>query len=111
MPSRHPRYSRRSDEMRTLLPGFLAAPTATGAVIRGALVVAGRAGGGEFTPEDEPLLFALARQGAAALENAASTEQSINFFTHACDILVSCLETMDVFYPATRAAWPPWPTW
>jgi len=93
-----PRYSHRSDEMRTSRPGYLAAPLRLGAVM-GALVVAGHEGGGEFPPEEQQLLFALARQGAAAIENAASTERSINFFTHTCDILVSCLETMDVFYP------------
>jgi putative nucleotidyltransferase with HDIG domain len=92
-----PRYSHRSDEMRTRLPGYLAAPMRLGAVV-GALVVAGHEAG-EYGGEDQQLLFALARQGAAALENAASQEQAINFFTHTSDILISCLETMDVFYP------------
>jgi putative nucleotidyltransferase with HDIG domain len=96
-PRQDPRYSHRSDEMRTRLSGYLAAPMRLGKLV-GALVVAG-AEGGEYAAEDQQLLFALARQGAAALENASSQEQAINFFTHTSDILVSCLETMDVFYP------------
>jgi putative nucleotidyltransferase with HDIG domain len=92
-----PRYSPRCDDLRTRLPGYLAAPMRLGAVT-GALVVAGR-GEGEYSSEDQQLLFALARQGAAALQNAVAQEQSINFFTHVSDILISCLETMDVFYP------------
>ena len=92
-----PRYSPRCDDMRTRLPGYLAAPMRLGAVT-GALVVAGRAEG-EYSVEDQQLLFALARQGAAALQNALAQEQSVNFFTHVSDILISCLETMDVFYP------------
>jgi putative nucleotidyltransferase with HDIG domain len=92
-----PRYSHRCDEMRTRLPGYLAAPMRLG-TITGALVVAGCATG-EYTTEDQQLLFALARQGAAALENATSQANAVNFFTHTSDILVSCLEAMDVFYP------------
>jgi putative nucleotidyltransferase with HDIG domain len=92
-----PRYSPRCDDLRTRLPGYLAAPMRLGTVT-GALVVAGRAEG-EYSPEDQQLLFALARQGAAALQNAVAQEQSVNFFTHVSDILISCLETMDVFYP------------
>lgn len=91
------RYSARCDEMRTRLPGYLAVPMRLGAVM-GALVVAGRQDG-DYPPEDQQLLFALARQGAAALQNAAAQEQAVNFFTHTSDILVSLLETMDVFYP------------
>jgi putative nucleotidyltransferase with HDIG domain len=94
--ARHPGYSRRCDEMPTLLPGFIAAPLRQGA-IRGALVVAGRARG-QFTAEDEALLTALARQGAAAIDNAASQERSNNFFTHVSEMLVSVLEQVDVFY-------------
>jgi putative nucleotidyltransferase with HDIG domain len=92
-----PRYSPRCDDLRTRLPGYLAAPMRLGTVI-GALVVAGRAEG-EYSTEDQALLFALARQGAAALQHAVAQEQSVNFFTHLSDILVRCLETMDVFYP------------
>jgi putative nucleotidyltransferase with HDIG domain len=91
------RYSHRCDEMRTRLPGYLAAPMRLG-TITGALVVAG-ATEGEYTPEDQQLLFALARQGAAALENATAQANAVNFFTHTSDILVNCLEAMDVFYP------------
>jgi putative nucleotidyltransferase with HDIG domain len=92
-----PRYSHRCDEMRTRLSGYLAAPMRQGPMV-GALVVAGREDG-EYPLEDQQLLFALARQGAAALQNAAAQEQAVNFFTHTSDILVSFLETMDVFYP------------
>lgn len=94
---RHASYSRRCDEMPTLLPGFIAAPLRQGQ-IRGALVVAGRAGGA-FTPEDVALLGALARQGEVAIDNAANKERSNNFFTHASDMLVGMLEQMDKFYP------------
>jgi HD-GYP domain-containing protein (c-di-GMP phosphodiesterase class II) len=93
----HPAYSRRGDEMPTLLPGFIAAPLQQRDV-RGALVVAGRARG-EFSAEDEALLGALARQGGVAIDNAASQERSTNFFTHASDMLVNVLEQVDVFYP------------
>ena len=94
--SRHPAYSRSADEMPTLLPGFIAAPLRQG-TIRGALLVAGRAQGA-FSPEDEALLTALARQGGIALENASNQEMSVNFFTHASDMLISVLEQLDVFY-------------
>jgi putative nucleotidyltransferase with HDIG domain len=94
---RDPRYSPRCDDLRTRLPGYLAAPMRLG-TLTGALVVAGRSEG-EYSSEDQQLLFALARQGAAALQNAVAQEQSVNFFTHVSDILISCLETMDVFYP------------
>jgi putative nucleotidyltransferase with HDIG domain len=93
-----PRYSHRSDEMRTRRPGYLAVPMRLGSIM-GALVVAGRVEDGEYPPEDQQLLFALARQGAAALQNATAQEQADNFFTHTSDILVTCLEAMDLFYP------------
>ena len=94
--TRHAGYSRRADEMPTLLPGFIAAPLRHGS-IEGALVVAGRVRG-TFTPDDERLLSALAVQGAVAIENAANQERFANFFTHASDMLVSVLEQLDVFY-------------
>ena len=50
-------------------------------VLTGALVVAGRAEE-EYSTEDQQLLFALARQGAAALQNALAQEHADNFFTH-----------------------------
>jgi putative nucleotidyltransferase with HDIG domain len=92
-----PRYSPRCDDMRTRLPGYLAAPMRLGTVV-GALVVGGREDG-EYPPEDQQLLFALARQGAAALDHAAAQEHADNFFTHTSDILVTCLDKMDIFYP------------
>ena len=95
--ARQPGYSRRCDEMPTLLPGFIVAPLRQG-TIRGALVVAGRARG-EFNAEDEALLGALARQGGVAIDNAEGQERANNFFTHASDMLVNVLEQVDVFYP------------
>lgn len=92
-----PRYSRRCDEMPTALPGLLCAPVRHGGVI-GALMVAGREGGA-FGIDDPELLATLARQAAVAIENALQHERSINFFTHTCDLLVSFLESMDIFYP------------
>jgi FixJ family two-component response regulator len=68
--ARHPGYSRRADEMPTLLPGFIAAPLRHGTV-EGALVVAGRVRG-TFSPDDERLLASLAVQGGVAIENAAN---------------------------------------
>jgi putative nucleotidyltransferase with HDIG domain len=95
--TRHASYSRRCDEMPTLLPGFIAAPLRQGDV-RGALVVAGRSRG-PFTSEDQALLNALARQGGVAIHNASNLERSNNFFTHASEMLVNVLEQVDVFYP------------
>jgi response regulator RpfG family c-di-GMP phosphodiesterase len=96
-PRQDPRYSHRSDDIRTRLPGYLAVPMQLGSVV-GALVVAGREGG-EYAVDDQRLLMALAHQGAAALENAGAQERAVNFFTHTSDILVSCLDKMDIFYP------------
>jgi putative nucleotidyltransferase with HDIG domain len=92
----HPAFSPRIDAMPTLLPGLLAAPLRHGTVL-GALLVAGRARH-LFTDEEQELLVALARQGAVAVENASHQEQSLNFFTHVSEILVTFLESMDVFY-------------
>lgn len=91
----HARFSARIDAMPTPLPGFLGAPVRHGSVM-GALTVAGRHRA--FTEEDAHLLSALARHGAVALDNAAHQEQSLNFFTHVSEILVSFLERTDVFY-------------
>jgi putative nucleotidyltransferase with HDIG domain len=93
---RHPGYSRRADEMPTLLPGFIAAPLRHGSV-EGALVVAGRVRG-SFSPDDERLLAALAVQGGVAVDNASNQERFANFFTHASDMLITVLEQLDVYY-------------
>jgi putative nucleotidyltransferase with HDIG domain len=95
--SGHARYSPRSDEMPTRLPGFICAPLRHRAV-RGTLTVAGRRAG-DLGPEQRDLLVGLARQAAVAVDNAVQHERGINFFTHTCDMLVGFLERMDVFYP------------
>ena len=93
----HPRYSPRTDEMPTALPGFVCAPLRRGRVL-GSLTVAGRSEVA-FGPEDRELLAILARQAAVAIENALEHERALNFFTHTSEILVSFLEQLDVFYP------------
>ncbi len=95
VPSDHPAFSSRCDDMGTVLPGFLCVPLARPS-LQGALTVAGRARA--FSDEDLTLLAALARQGAIAIENARADEVSRNFFTHASEMLVSLLDTQDVHY-------------
>jgi putative nucleotidyltransferase with HDIG domain len=95
-PREHPRYSHRTDELPTPLPGFLCAPLRRGRVL-GTLTVAGRSGG--FGREDREALAILSRQASVAIENALEHERSLNFFTHTSEILVSFLEQLDVFYP------------
>jgi putative nucleotidyltransferase with HDIG domain len=94
-PRDHPRYSHRCDEMPTRLPGFVCAPLRHREVI-GALIVAGREQ--PFTTDDRDLVRGLAHQAAVAVDNALHHERSINFFTHTCDLLVSILDELDVFY-------------
>jgi putative nucleotidyltransferase with HDIG domain len=96
-PRDHPRYSHRTDEMPTPLPGLLCAPLRRGRVL-GTLTVAGRSGG-SFGAEDREALAILSRQASVAIENALEHERSLNFFTHTSEILVSFLEQLDVFYP------------
>jgi putative nucleotidyltransferase with HDIG domain len=93
----HPAYSGRCDDMPTEAPGFLCAALRRGAVV-GTLMLAGRRPEG-FGEEHRSVIGSLARQGAVAIENAVSHERSINFFTHTSEILVSFLESLDVFYP------------
>lgn len=92
----HARYSHRTDEMPTTLPGFLCAPLRRGRVF-GSLTVAGRAG--SFGAADREALAILSRQASVAIENALEHERSLNFFIHTSEILVSFLEQLDVFYP------------
>jgi putative nucleotidyltransferase with HDIG domain len=54
---------------------------------------------GAFDVPDLDMLTALGRQAAVALDNAFQHERASNFFTHASDILVSFLETLDVHHP------------
>jgi putative nucleotidyltransferase with HDIG domain len=94
--SAHARYARRCDEMSTTEPGFLAAPVRHGSV-RGALLVAGRAGG--FTADHIEIVTSLARSAAVAVDNALGHERFLNFFAHVSNLLVDVLDTMDVHYP------------
>ncbi len=96
-PREHARYSHRCDEMPTGLPGLLCAPLRHGRTY-GVLMAAGRTGGGAFGADERDVLGILARQGAVAIDNALHHERAINFFTHASEILVSFLESTDVFY-------------
>ena len=96
-PREHPRYSPRTDNLTTALPGLLCAPLRRGRVL-GMLSVAGRSGP-PFGAEDREALGILARQASVAIENALEHERSLNFFTHTSEILVSLLEQLDVFYP------------
>jgi response regulator RpfG family c-di-GMP phosphodiesterase len=91
----HARYSQRSDHLDTPLPGFLAVPLRHG-VVNGVLLVAGRAA--DFTADEEALVTAFGGQAAVAIDNAGHQENAVNFFTHMSDILVSFLESRDVFY-------------
>jgi putative nucleotidyltransferase with HDIG domain len=96
-PARHPRFSRRCDEFSSPVVGLICAPLRHRRVI-GSLMIAGRLDRPFGAPEQEALT-ALARQAAVAIDNAEQHERSVNFFTHACDILVSFLEAMDIHYP------------
>ncbi len=91
-----PRYSHRCDEMPTALPGLLCAPFRHGHV-HGVLMLAGRQRA--FGADERDSLTRLARLAAVAIANAVESERSINFFTHTCEILVSILEDLDIYYP------------
>jgi putative nucleotidyltransferase with HDIG domain len=92
----HPRFSHRCDTIAAA-PGYVCAPLRHRSVV-GALVAAGSERGA-FTAEEEEVLGALARQAAVAIDNAREHERSLNFFTHTSDILVSCVEALDVHHP------------
>jgi len=93
---RHARYSHRCDEMPAGHTGLLCAPLLHGTA-RGVVMVAGRKQG-VLSAEDREVLAILGRQAAVAIDNAQQHERAINFFTHASEILISFLESMDVFY-------------
>ena len=93
----HPRYSPRSDDLRGEAPGFLCAPLRHGAVL-GAVMVAGPEGA-PFEDQTRDALSLLARQAAVSIDNALAHERSVNFFTHASNLLVSILDRLDVFEP------------
>ncbi|HSB61011.1 MAG TPA: HD domain-containing phosphohydrolase [Vicinamibacteria bacterium] len=93
--SAHTRYSRKCDEMATEQPGFLCAPLRSGSV-RGALSLAG-APDGSFGPERVEIAARLAAQAAIHVDNLLAQDRSANFFTHVSEILVSILDSLDVF--------------
>ncbi|HXK12580.1 MAG TPA: HD domain-containing phosphohydrolase [Vicinamibacteria bacterium] len=95
VPTDHPSYSSRCDDMGTELSGFVCVPLLR-STLRGALTAAGRAR--SFSHEDLELLASLARQGAVAMENARAADLSRNFFTHASEMLASLLDAQDVHY-------------
>jgi response regulator RpfG family c-di-GMP phosphodiesterase len=92
-PEAHPRYSHRCDAV-SATPGYVCAPLRHRKVL-GTLVVAGSEKGA-FSPEEQEVLGALARQVAVAIDNAQEHERSLNFFTHTSDILVSILEDLAI---------------
>lgn len=101
-PTEHERYSHRCDELPTRLPGFLVAPLHHGSV-RGALALAGRSDG-QFGSEDRVVLASLALHAAVGIENALYHDRFANFFTHSSEMLVSILESMDIFFPGHSKA-------
>jgi putative nucleotidyltransferase with HDIG domain len=92
----HPRFSHRCDTTAAA-PGYVCAPLRHRSVF-GALVAAGSERGA-FTVEEQEVLAALGRQAAVAIDNAREHENSVNFFAHTSDILVSCVEALDVHHP------------
>jgi len=96
-PKTEPRYSHRCDEMPTKLSGLLCAPLSHGPV-RGVVMVGGHKKEA-FTEADHEVLGRLARQAAISIANALYHDRAVNFFTHTSDLLVSILESLDVFYP------------
>ena len=93
----HPRYSPRSDDLGADRPGFLCAPLRHGSVV-GAVMVAG-ARDGRFGDDAFEALSLIARQASVSIENALHHERSVNFFTHASNLLVSILDRLDSFAP------------
>jgi putative nucleotidyltransferase with HDIG domain len=100
-PVDHPRYSERCDALPTALPGLVCVPLRHGTPF-GTLLVGGRKR--PFTGEDRDLLASLGQQAAVAMDNALAQERNLNFFTHISELLVSVLETLDVFYPGHSRA-------
>lgn len=91
----HPRYSHKCDETATEEKGFLCVPLRSGPVW-GALSLTGHARG-SFDPEAVAIAERLAAQGAMHVDNLLAQDRSANFFTHVSEILVSILDSMDVF--------------
>jgi putative nucleotidyltransferase with HDIG domain len=96
-PRSHPRYSQRSDEFPTHLPGLICAPMSH-RKIRGALTVAGRHNG-VFGAEHRELLKTLARHASVGIDNAQLQDKGTNFFAHVSELLISALESREQGYP------------
>ena len=92
-----PRYSHRCDTMPADSPGLLCAPLRHRHV-HGVLMLAAHRDR-PFRNDERQSLARLARLAAVAIDNALEHERSVNFFTHTCEILVSILEDLDVYYP------------
>jgi len=72
------------------MAGFLGVPVRIGEEVFGNLYLTGRAGGGEFTAEDEELAIALAAAAGAAIANArrfAESEQRRRWLEAAGDLM------------------------
>jgi putative nucleotidyltransferase with HDIG domain len=91
----HPRYSHRCDEVATANPGFLCVPLRSGPV-RGALILAGHPNGA-FPGQAVTASERLAAQAALHLDNLLGRDHSANFFTHVSEMLVSILNSQDLF--------------
>jgi putative nucleotidyltransferase with HDIG domain len=91
----HPCYSHRCDEVAAGVLGFLCVPVRSGPV-KGALILAGRANGA-FPPETVTACERLGAQAAMHIDNLQGRERSANFFTHVSEILVSILNSQDLF--------------
>ena len=91
----HPRYSHKCDEVATALPGFLCVPLRLGPVC-GALLLAGGPGA-SFGREAVEAASRLATQAAVLLDSLFFRERATNFFTHTSELLVSVLDSVDIF--------------
>jgi len=91
----HPRYSHRCDEVTAGNPGFLCVPLRSGPV-KGALILASHPDGA-FPAEAVTSSERLAAQAAMHIDNLQGRDRSANFFTHVSEILVSILDSLDIF--------------
>jgi response regulator RpfG family c-di-GMP phosphodiesterase len=91
----HPRYSHRCDETATPLPGFLCVPVRLGPVC-GALILAGSSGP-SFGQAAADAASRLATQAAVLLDALFFRDRATNFFTHTSELLVSVLDSIDIF--------------
>ena len=90
----HPAFASRCDDIPGAESGFMCAPLRHRSVLGVVVVASSRRGG--FTTAQQEALDVIARQAAVSIENAAQQERGVNFFTHATDILVDVLESIDI---------------